>query len=181
MLVWNAMPSITPMMSAILREEASMSPIVAMTSDTTLPPRAATLAAQAASSLACRADWAECVTVPESCSIDAAVCCRLLAVCSVRVLRSWLPSAISRLAVRMLKAVPRTCPTSVFRACCMSCSACMSEDASSRPDTTIGWVRSPCVMACATACASSIGRTIERALNQVSGASNAITTPITPR
>jgi len=55
MLVWNAMPSIVPMMSAILRLLWLISSIVETTCDTTLPPRSATLAAEAASWLAVRA------------------------------------------------------------------------------------------------------------------------------
>jgi len=49
MLVWNAMPSITPMMSAIFLELLLMSSIVDTTCATTSPPRAATLAAEVAS------------------------------------------------------------------------------------------------------------------------------------
>ena len=55
----------------------------------------------AASWLAWRAVSALWRTVPVSCSIELAVCCRLLAACSVRALRSWLPLAISALAVRI--------------------------------------------------------------------------------
>ena len=39
-----------------------------------------------------------------------AVCCRLLAVCSVRALKSWLPRAISRDAIEMLCVAWRRSP-----------------------------------------------------------------------
>ncbi|MPN27554.1 hypothetical protein SDC9_174988 [bioreactor metagenome] len=53
MLVWKAMESITPMMSAILRDEALMDSMVCTTWPTTSPPRTATFEADSASSLAC--------------------------------------------------------------------------------------------------------------------------------
>ena len=49
MLVWNAMPSMTPMMSAIFFELAEMSSIVLTTCATTAPPRAAICDAELAS------------------------------------------------------------------------------------------------------------------------------------
>ncbi|MNR47800.1 hypothetical protein D3C85_1669490 [compost metagenome] len=52
MLVWKAMPSITPMMSTILREDALISSIVCTTRPTTSPPRTAVSEALAASPLA---------------------------------------------------------------------------------------------------------------------------------
>lgn len=57
------MESITPVMSAILRELSVICPIVLTTCDTTALPRAATSAAVVANSLACRADCALCCTV----------------------------------------------------------------------------------------------------------------------
>ncbi len=108
MFVWNAIPSITPMMSLILRELWLISSIVVTTCETTVPPRAATSAAVAASWFAWRAESALWRTVPVSCSMLAAVSCRLLAVCSVRELRSWLPVAISCDAVLMLSAAVRS-------------------------------------------------------------------------
>ncbi len=65
-----------------------MSFIVAMTFETTRPPRAATSAADEVSWFACRAESAVCLTVPVSCSNDDAACCRFEAVCSVRTERS---------------------------------------------------------------------------------------------
>ena len=74
MLVWNAMLSMTPMMSLILRLDAEMSFMVATTSLTTSPPRAATVLAEPARRAASRAVSALLRTVPDSCSIEAAVC-----------------------------------------------------------------------------------------------------------
>ena len=48
MLVWKAMESITPVMSAILRELAEIWSMVCTTCSTTLPPRCATCAADTA-------------------------------------------------------------------------------------------------------------------------------------
>jgi len=51
-LVWKAIESMTPMMSAIWREEVLMASIVCTISPTTAPPRRATCAADSARSLA---------------------------------------------------------------------------------------------------------------------------------
>ena len=88
MLVWNAMPSITWMMSEILREDSLMPFMVSTTWLTTSPPRTATDEALRASWLACAALWAFWLTLEPSSSIDAAVCCSELACCSVREDRS---------------------------------------------------------------------------------------------
>jgi hypothetical protein len=95
MLVWNAMASIVPMMSAIFFELALISSIVETTWPTTSPPRVATSRAAVASCVAARALSALVFTVAVNCSIDDAVCCRLLACVSVRALRWALPEAIS--------------------------------------------------------------------------------------
>ena len=94
------MPSITPMMSLILREAALILSMVVTTLPTTAPPCCATLDAWATSWLACRAASAFWRTVSVSCCIDAEVSCKLDAVSSVRPLRSWLPVAISSAATR---------------------------------------------------------------------------------
>ena len=52
MLVWNAMPSITPTMSEICFELVLISFMVLTTCETTTPPRLATSAALAARRLA---------------------------------------------------------------------------------------------------------------------------------
>ena len=54
-----------------------------------------------------------------NCSIAAAVSCRLLEVSSVRIERSWLPVAISALAIAMLSVLWRTCCTMRPRASLM--------------------------------------------------------------
>ncbi len=111
MLVWNAMPSITPMMSVILRELALISSIVLTTRETTLPPSVAPLAAVVASLLASVADSEVWRTVCVSCSMVAAACCSADAVCSVRLARLLLPIAISPEAVAMLSVERRICVT----------------------------------------------------------------------
>jgi len=134
------------MMSAILRDESLISPIVTTTPATTWPPRSATLLADAASWLAWRAESADCRTVPVSCSIDEAVCCRLEAVCSVRLLRSWLPAAISVLAVVMLSVERRTSITRPCRRCRISPMAAIMWPSSSWRAAGTGVARSPPAM-----------------------------------
>ena len=127
------MPSITPMMSLIFWLLWLISLIVLTTCSTIEPPWRATLAASCASWDAVRAASALWRTVPVSCSMDAAVSCRLDAVCSVRMDRSWLPVAISVLAVLMLSVAVRTWLT-VWRR-----DPIMSPRAASRlPGTTLG-------------------------------------------
>ena len=106
------MPSITPMMSAILAEAWRISPMVCSTSCISAPPRSATVRALPASASAWVATSALWRTVPAICSIDEAVACRLLAACSVRWLRSVLPAATSWLDIRIVSLAWRTCPTS---------------------------------------------------------------------
>jgi hypothetical protein len=55
MFVWNAMPSMTEMMSTILRDDSWISCIVATTSSTAVPPSTETVDAVVASALACLA------------------------------------------------------------------------------------------------------------------------------
>ncbi len=111
MLVWNAMPSITPMMSPILRDDVAISFMVSTTRLTATPPRPAAAEASVASWLATPAVSALERTLPVSCSIDAAVCCRLPACASVRWLRSALPLAISEEPVAIESLDRRTWPT----------------------------------------------------------------------
>ncbi len=162
MLVWKAMPSITPMMSAIWRDEPLISSIVVTTRATTAPPRIATSAAVAASSLAVRALCTEFCTVPFICSIDAAVCCRLDAASSVRDDRSMLPSAISAEAMPMLSVEVRTCDTSVLSESCIEASAFSRRPVSSRSCDSIDSVRSSAAMRCAASTARWIGRVMPR-------------------
>ncbi len=111
MLVWNAMPSMTLMISAIFFDEASIADIVVTTWPTTSPPCEATPCAPMASWLAWRACSAFCFTVEVSSSIDAAVSSRFAACCSVRRDRSVLPEAISPAARLMLDALDWIRPT----------------------------------------------------------------------
>ncbi len=76
MLVWKAMPSITPMMSEILRELALITSMVRTTWETTSPLRVATCAAEAVIWLACRAASAPWWTVWVRSSRAEAVSCR---------------------------------------------------------------------------------------------------------
>src|SRR3989344_5642794 len=112
MLVWNAMPSITPMMSAIFWLLWWMSCMVLTTCCITSPPLVAVLAAVVASWLAWRAESALWRTVAVSSSMLAAVCSRLLAACSVRWPRFWLPLLMSSLVVRNCAMLSRTAETS---------------------------------------------------------------------
>ena len=98
MLVWKAMPSMTPMISPMRCELWLMRCMVATTSPIIWPPPSATSLVACAICTAWRAASALCLTVADSSSIDAAVCSRLLAWASVRADRSRLPAAISRLA-----------------------------------------------------------------------------------
>ena len=64
MLVWNAISSITAMMSTIFFDEALIESIVSTTRETSSPPRVATAEALTASVLAWRAFSAFCLTAP---------------------------------------------------------------------------------------------------------------------
>mmetsp|Transcript_59422 Transcript_59422/g.140427 ORF Transcript_59422/g.140427 Transcript_59422/m.140427 type:complete len:247 (+) Transcript_59422:848-1588(+) len=143
MLVWKAMPSMVPMMSAICFELWLMSPMVAMTPCTTSPPRAATLLADAASWVAVWAVSAFWRTVAFISSIDAAVCSRLAACSSVRCDRSVLPLAISPAPVRMESAPLRTWVTICTRPSRMPASAANNSAISSRPSARMSALRSP--------------------------------------
>ncbi|KGS55997.1 hypothetical protein X949_4625 [Burkholderia pseudomallei MSHR5609] len=99
MLVWNAIPSIVPMMSATFCELWSISAIVPTTSPTTVAPFVAMSVALSAQFCASRALSAFCFTVAVNCSMLAAVCCSAAACSSVRCDRSVLPAAIWRVAV----------------------------------------------------------------------------------
>ena len=108
MLVWNAMPSITLMMSTIFFDDSLIAPIVPTTCDTTAPPLSATSDADEANWLAWRAFSSFCATVDVNCSIDAAVSSSELACSSVRDDRSRLPAAIWLDAVAMVSVPTRT-------------------------------------------------------------------------
>ena len=84
MLVWKAMPSMTPMMSAIFFELSLMEPMVLITLLTTSPPLTAISAVDSTSLLAWWDCSAFCLTVLVSSSIELAVSSRLEACDSVR-------------------------------------------------------------------------------------------------
>ncbi len=139
MLVWNAMPSITEMISAMRCDEASICSMVCTTWLTTCPPSLATPAAEPARVLACSAWSAFWRTVEVSSSIEAAVSSRFAACCSVRRDRSLLPAAISPAARRMLAADCWIWPT-IWVSCCTVLLA------SSRITANTPW-KSPCMRA----------------------------------
>jgi len=152
------MPSITPMMSAILREESLIEPMVCTTSDTTAPPLTATTDAADASERAASALSAFCLTAAVNSSIDDAVSSSELACCSVRDDKSMVPTAICAEAVAMVSVPPRTSPTMLTSAVFMSRRAAINCPVSSCERTTISLLRSPCATRWATATASTSGR-----------------------
>ncbi len=83
-LVWNAMPSMTPMMSAMRAEDSLIAPMVSTSWPTILPPCWATREACAASVLACSALSALCWMPAVSSSIEDAVSSSEAAWLSVR-------------------------------------------------------------------------------------------------
>ena len=98
MLVWKATPSTVPMIAAIFLLAPLILSTVLTTWLTTWPPRCTTADAEAARWLACAGASALWRTLLVSWAIELAVCCRLLAACAVRWLRSRLPAATSALA-----------------------------------------------------------------------------------
>ncbi len=137
------MPSITPMMSAIFLDDELISSIVETTCETTAPPRRATCVAELASWLAWAADSALWRTLPVSCDSELAVCCRLLAVCSVRWLRSWLPVAISDEAVETSCVPERIAPIVLRSSPCRMLSARSEAVVAAGPVVRIWVLRSP--------------------------------------
>ena len=121
MLVWNAMPSITPTMSSMRLESWAISRMVFTASRTACPPRCATSDAVEAIWLAWRAFSALLLTVESSCSMLAAVSSSEAACCSVRLDRSWLPAAISLDPIWISCTPARTACTVRTRLACMSC------------------------------------------------------------
>ena len=121
--VWNAIPSITEMMSTIFFELALIDAIVSTTWLTTAPPLTATCEAPAASWFACFAFSAFCFTVLVNSSIDEAVSSRLEACSSVRWLRSAFPVAICCDADEIVSAFVRTPPMRFTRFAFIFCSA----------------------------------------------------------
>jgi len=94
-------------------------------------------------------------TVLEICSIEAAVCCRLLACSSVRWLRSALPEAICEEPVAMLSLLLRTWPTMRARLACISPSEFITLPAGAPAAAAMG-ARLPAAT-CSAAAPSSAG------------------------
>ena len=164
MLVWKAMPSMMPVMSAILLERSLMSCMVDTTWLTTVLPFCATSDALAASAVACCALSAFCFTVEVSSSMLAAVSCSDDACASVRWLRSALPAAICLAAPATLPLLSRTLSTISVRRPFMSRRAESRWLVSSLPRTSMRLLRSPRATVLATSTATRIGCVIERVM-----------------
>ncbi|MNM98411.1 hypothetical protein D3C81_1109420 [compost metagenome] len=162
MLVWKAMPSITPMISTTLREAPLISFIVSTTRPTTSPPFMAICDASPASTPAWRALSAFWRTTVVSSSMLAAVCSSDDACSSVRCDRSVLPAAICCVAEAIESVPPRTSATMPDRLSCIFASACIIRPTSFFDMLTMREVRSPRAMRSNTSSASSTGRTIAR-------------------
>jgi hypothetical protein len=157
MLVWKAIPSITPMISEIFAEDAEIPFMVRTTWPTTSPPLRATFEASTASWLACCAWLAFCVTLEVSSSMEPAVSSSVLACSSVRCDRSTLPCAIWVLACATTAAPLVTSPTSWRRLRVMSPTACSSWPGSSRRVVRMSCERSPSATRFAASTAWPIG------------------------
>ncbi len=162
MLVWNAMPSITPVMSAMRRELSEIALMVCTTPSTTSPPRTATFDAWLTRRSASLALLAFCCTVLVSSSIEAAVSSSEEACSSVRCDRSALPCAICDDADAMFSQPSRTSLTMRARLSFMALSAPIRSPVSSRVTTRISVVRSPAATWRAADTASPSGRTMPR-------------------
>ncbi len=167
------MPSMTPIMSLILLDDAWISSIVSTTWWMTSPPRAATPDADSASLLAWRALSAFWRTVEVSSSIDDAVSSSAPACCSVRLDRSRLPAATCSAATAMVSVPARTAPTVRARLSFMVLRACSSWPVSSRVVTSMRLVRSPAATVLATSSARATGRVIERVIQKAMPAASA--------
>mmetsp|Transcript_16667 Transcript_16667/g.31257 ORF Transcript_16667/g.31257 Transcript_16667/m.31257 type:complete len:244 (+) Transcript_16667:659-1390(+) len=164
MLVWKAMPSITPMMSPIFFELALISSMVSTTLETTAPPLLADWRAVTAMPAARRVRSLAPLSVEAICSTEAAVFCRLAAERVVRSARLALLSAIEPEFCATSLAAVDTSRTTPDSAVCMSFMACSIWLSSSRPSTWMSCVRSPLAMASAACCALRAGPTMERAM-----------------
>ena len=151
MLVWKAMPSITPTMSLTRREPAWICSIERTATCTAAPPASATSRTRPASASACAAPCALRSTAAVSSCTLAEVCSRLAACVSVRSerarlsLASWLPAcATTDELLRMSATVSDMRPASDSSAWPMAAS-------SSRPCTSTRAAKSPSAMR-VTAC-----------------------------
>jgi len=157
------------MMSPIWREAWLMSAICVTTLSTTSPPATARWLAVLARSLATWAESAEFSTVLLSSSMAEEVDCRLEAVCSVRLDRSWLPAAIWVLAVNMLSDDSRTDATISRSPSCMCFIDTIRCVISSWPRGWMSCVRSPWAMAWVMSSARRRGRVIDRMVSAIRG------------
>jgi hypothetical protein len=156
------------MMSVILRLASVMPAMVVTNAPTAWPPSAAQLLAASAIWLAWRVVSALACTVAVSCSMDAAVSCRLLACSSVRWLKSRLPVAICVVPVAMLSLLWRTVPTTLTRLAFMRARACISCAVSSCPRTSMRELRSPDATVSAICTARWIGWMMLRPISMLS-------------
>ena len=101
-------------------------------------------------------------TVLLSSAVLEAVCCRLEAVCSVRIDRSWLPLAISVDAVETDSTPLRTSDTRLRNLPVMPESERVNSPNSSRRSSCNCCVKSPVAIASATATARARGWVMER-------------------
>ena len=133
MLVWKAMPSITPMMSCTRCELVRIACIVSTASRMRLPPDSAISCTRLASCSTARASSAFCFTEPlRSCTL-AEVCSRLAAWRSVRWASSPVPAASDSLACETKVASLRMSATSADMLAFMSSSDAAIAPNSSRP------------------------------------------------
>ncbi len=137
------MPSITAMMSLILRDDSLIWPIVVTTSCTTAPPCMAMPDALSASVLAWRALSAFCLTMEVSSSMLDAVSSSELACSSVRCDRLVLPAAICCVAEAIDSLPRRTVSTVSLSLPCICCRPSISTPISSRERTRTSVVRLP--------------------------------------
>ncbi|OEZ64280.1 hypothetical protein JAB5_01190 [Janthinobacterium sp. HH103] len=140
------MPSITPMMSTILRELSWIEPMVAITCDMACSPLCAVSEAVLTRRFASRALSAFCLTVPVSSSMDDAVSSSALACDSVRRDRFALPAAISSAPRPTTPVDSLICPTSSLTFVCRTRSACATAVSSSLPLALMLPDRSPALM-----------------------------------
>ncbi|MFM9436213.1 hypothetical protein ACFDR9_003296 [Janthinobacterium sp. CG_23.3] len=182
MLVWKAMPSMTPMMSTIFLADSLIEPIVATTCDTTAPPWPATSAADSASKLAWRAFSPLRRTVSVSSTIDAAVSSSEPACASVRPDSSRLPAAIRPQAPSMVSVALRTSRTMSNRLASISLRAPINWPISLSESTAMAPFRRPAATPRAMPTARPSGSVMPRIsstpINTLSAAPTRIAAPI---
>ena len=177
-LVWNAIPSMTLMMSEIFFDVSLMPCIVLTTWLTTSPPRIATLEALSASLLASVALSAFLWTADPNSAMDAAVCSSALAWFSVRLDKSMSPAAISWEPMAISSAAARTCDTMADRLSLIRLSELSSCPTSSLPFARMRALRSPAATRSANATALANGRVTLRTIQKPAPiASKAATKP----